>query len=88
MLSIFSDAHDPPIGRPKSEIVREDVEYLHSLRFNWTKIASILGVSRATLYRHLDEWQLSSDAYYSTISDTDLDDLVHEIKIQTLERTR
>ena len=61
----------------------EDVEYLRSLRFNWTKIASsILGVSRATLYRRLDEWQLSRDAYYSTISDTDLDDLVREIKIQ------
>ena len=57
--------------------MREDVVFP-----NWTKIAHILGVSRATLYRRLDEWQLSRDAYYSTISDTDLDDLVREIKIQ------
>ena len=34
------------------------------------------------MYCRLDEWQLSRDAYYSTISDTDLDDLVREIKIQ------
>ena len=80
--AFFSDTPNPSIGRPKSELVREDVEYLRSLRFNWSKIASILGVSRATLYRRLDEWQLSRDAYYSTISDSDLDDLVCEIKIR------
>ena len=36
------------------------------------------------MYHRLDEWQLSRDAYYSTISDSDLDDHVHvrEIKIR------
>ena len=34
------------------------------------------------MYRRLDEWHLSRDAYYSTISDSDLDDLVREIKIR------
>ena len=66
------------MGQPKAEVYRE-VEYLRSLH---AKIADILGISRATLYRRLDEWQLSRDAYYSTVSDADLDQLVHDIKVQ------
>lgn len=34
------------------------------------------------MYRRLDEWQLPRDAYYTTISNSDLDDLVREIKTQ------
>ena len=70
------------MGRPKSEVYPEEVEYLRSLRFSWSKIANIIGISRATLYRRLDEWQLSRDAYYSSISDGDLDQLVRRIKVQ------
>ena len=69
------------MGRPTSEVHLEEVEYLRSLRFSWNKIANI-GISRATLYRRLDEWQLSRDAYYSSISDSDLDQLVRRIKVQ------
>ena len=32
------------------------------------------------MYRRLDEWQLSRDAFYTTISDSDLDDLVRDVK--------
>ena len=69
----------PQMGRPKSEVYQEVVRYL---RFSWSKIADILGISRATLYRRLDEWQLSRDAYYSAISDGDLDRLVCEVKVR------
>ena len=65
-----------------SEVYQEEVEYLRSLRFSWSKIANILGISRATLYRRLDEWQLSRDAYYSAITDGDLDRLVRQIKVR------
>ena len=34
------------------------------------------------MHHCLDEWQLSRDAYYSTISDSDLDDHVREIRIR------
>ena len=70
------------MGRPKSEVYPKDVEYLRSLRFSWSKIAHIIGFSQATLYRRLVEWQLSRDAYYSSVSDGDLDQLVRRIKVQ------
>lgn len=38
-------------GRPRFEVNRPQLEYLASLSFKWTEIASILGISRMTLYR-------------------------------------
>ena len=70
------------MGRPKSEVYPEEVEYLQYLRFSWSKIAHIIGFSQATLYRRLVEWPISRDAYYSSISDGDLDQLVRRIKVQ------
>ena len=67
----------PTQGRPTVEVSVEEVEYLRSLRFNWTKIATILGISRRTL---LQEWNLPLDINYSVISDSDLDRLVAEVK--------
>ena len=71
------------MGGPKSEVYQE-VEYLRSLRFSWSKIgglkiANILGISRATLYRRFSQGML---IIYSAISDGDLDRLVHEIKVR------
>lgn len=67
-------------GRPAVEVCVEEVEYLRSLRFSWTKIADILGISRRTLYRRLEEWDLPIDIKYSTITDNDLDRLVADVK--------
>ncbi len=38
-----------PSGRPLLEVSIEEVEYLRSLHFSWTKIAEIVGVSWSTL---------------------------------------
>ena len=38
-------------GRPKFKIDKEQLVYLSSLNFSWTEIASLLGVSRMTIYR-------------------------------------
>ena len=67
-------------GHPPVEVSMEEVEYLRSLRFSWTKIAEIIGISRRTLYRRLDEWNLPQDIHYSEITDNDLDTLVREVK--------
>ena len=38
-------------GRPRFDVDKEQIEYLTSLSFNWSEIASLLGISRMTLYR-------------------------------------
>ena len=67
-------------GRPAIEVFQEEVEYLRSLRFTWTKIADIVGISRRTLYRRLSEWDLPIDINYSIMSDSELDRLVADAK--------
>ena len=57
------------------------MEEVQSLRFSWTKIAEIVGISRRTLYRRLSEWDLSIDINYSVLSDSELDRLVAEAKM-------
>ena len=48
---------------------------------NYTDIAKILGVSRSTLYRRLEEEGISQYSKYSDISDNDLDREICEIKL-------
>lgn len=66
--------------RPSLEAHQEEVEYLRSLRFSWTKIAEILEISRSTLDRKTEEWNLPADVQYSQLSDSDLDRIVLKIK--------
>ena len=47
---------------------------LHALNYTCTKIASMLDISRATLYRRLKDAGISSDDR-SHLSDVELDDL-------------
>ena len=67
-------------GRPRVQVNMDEVELLRSLRFSFTDIAEVLDISRATLYRRLQEEGLSSDCTYSDISDNDLDDYLIKIK--------
>lgn len=47
------------------------------MRFTWTKISEILGISRSTLYRRLEDEGVSQDVYYTH---HDLDRQLAEIK--------
>ena len=38
-------------GRPRFEVSKEQIEYLVSLSFSYSEIASLLGVSRSTIFR-------------------------------------
>ena len=43
--------HTANRGRPRFIVSREQLLYLLSLSFTWTEIASLLGVSRMTIFR-------------------------------------
>ena len=69
-----------PVGRPSIDVDMRDIEFLRGLRFSWTKVAEVLGISRSTLYRRLSEEGITHEGTYSDISDNSLDDLIKEIK--------
>ena len=56
------------------------IEYLRGLRFSYTEIAQIQGISKATLYWKLSDAGINLSTTYSEISDSDLDALVETIK--------
>ena len=69
-------------GRPKFVIKREQLLFLCELRFTWTKIAAMYGVSRRTMYNIRCELGLtgSVNPRFSVISDEELTAIVTEIK--------
>ena len=52
-------------GRPPFGIRSSQLEYLHSLGFTWTEMATLLGVSRMTLYRHRQEFRTLASSQLS-----------------------
>lgn len=70
-------------GRPKYIIKHEQLHFLRDLRFTWTQIASLFGVSRRTLYNIRTEFGMTGPHYsnYTVISDADLQEVVRGIKI-------
>ena len=56
------------------------VEYFRGLKFSFTDIASIMGFSRTTLYRRLDDAGIDRTCSYSRVSDRELDDEFRRIK--------
>lgn len=61
-------------GRPRFEITREQLVYLAGMSFSWTNIASMMGVSRMTIYRRrveyglvVDPWIVPTDVQLHTV---------------------
>ena len=76
-----STAHQSGRSRPPLQILKDQLEYLRSLSFSWTQIASLLGVSRMTIFRRRQEFGLL-DEPTRTLSDAEL-----RLKISELKRT-
>lgn len=67
------------VGRPPKPVDVDDILDLRALNYKWTKIATILGISRATLYRRLEDSGISPDDY-TPLSDEQLDEVICTIK--------
>lgn len=67
------------VGRPCLEVCKEELLSLRQLNYSWTKIARMIGVSRRTLYRRLQDFGIESNSY-SDISPSELDEVVRSVK--------
>ena len=63
-------------GRPKFEIPQICLEELRCLGFSWSKISRAFGVSRWTIYRRLEEYNLQNLLRFSDVSDEEIDEMV------------
>ena len=68
-------------GRPRFHIPAEQLEYLRSLSFTWGEIASLLGVSRMTIYRRRVEYDMVDDPR-NIPTDSELEHLVVQTRQQ------
>ena len=69
------------VGRPETEVDMDAVKYLKTIGMPMKDIAELMGVSRQTLYDRIQVSGNPSDyATYTSISDSDLDQLVARIK--------
>ncbi|KAF8186206.1 hypothetical protein K438DRAFT_2154113 [Mycena galopus ATCC 62051] len=69
-------------GRPEYALDLNRAILLHDLGNTWEDIAVAMGVSRATIYNHLDKYGLSSARKeWSELTDYQLDEIVSEISL-------
>ena len=78
VLSSYTEMRSE-VGRPKADVNLDDVEFLQSLNLSVTKIGTILGISRSTIYRRMTE-EGRVMGTYSMISDASIDSIVRRIK--------
>ena len=66
----------PSGGRPRLWLPEKLIRALREQGFNWNSIASLIGISVATLGRRRKELQIPDDYPYSTITDAELDERI------------
>ena len=71
-------------GRPRFNITKEQLQYLSSMSFSWSHIATLLGVSRMTVYRRRVEFGLLFDPE-ARISNDELISIVHSMRYEQPE---
>lgn len=68
------------IGRPKILIGEQRLKEMLHTQLPVPCIAKLMGVSRSTIFRRMEEYKLSVRNMYSSISDDELDNLIASIK--------
>ena len=66
-------------GRPKFEVTEEILRFLLDKRFTVKDTATLLGVSKRTLERRMNEFASRIGNYYFDINDNDLEETVRSI---------
>ena len=69
-------------GRPRLEVMKDQLEYLRSKHFRWASIAKLLGISERTLRRRREEFGLEEDGF-TEISEVNLTSVVQTVKSVT-----
>ena len=78
-IQINSESSNFPV-RPRFHITEEQLAHLLQLNFSCATIATMFGVSLRTVRRHMNKYNLSARACYSSIEETELDHVVRELK--------
>ncbi len=80
VLEVFVEVSHGAAGRPRFQVSQDYLVHLlhQGLKVSW--IASLLGVSMRTVYRRMAELNITVRGLYSTLSDSELDNLIAEIK--------
>ena len=71
--------HTGNVGRPRLSVTIDQLEYFINYDFSATDVAHMLIISVRTIQRRLQVFGLSIRASYSSITDSELDDVVTEI---------
>lgn len=69
-----------PSGRFRMALSPHHLSSLLELNLSIPAIAKILGLSRSTIFRRMNEFNLSVKVLYSSMSDSELDQSIREIK--------
>ena len=67
-------------GRPKCDIKEDTILNLRQIGYKWTNIASMLLVSRTTLWRRVREMGIQDATGYSDVTDDELDSIIRSYK--------
>ena len=68
--------HTGRVGRPKSQISSEQLEFFWQNGFSTTSIAFMLGVSLQTIRRMFSEFVLLVRSFYTPVTDDQLDETI------------
>lgn len=67
-------------GRPKILVEEQRLKYMLQAQLPVSCIATLMGVSKSTIFRRMRDYELSVRDMYSSISDEELDSLVASVK--------
>ena len=79
-ITALTQQSENVVGRPRLEMSEHYLVYLLEMGMPATVTANVLGVSRATLYRRMNEVNISVRRLYSTCTNHEHDEMVSTIK--------